>query len=326
MIKMSRNPAILLCGLLALLTGGCSLISPIAPEENRQQGVYLLPATGDSLLNRHAPIFLVEDNQRNYNRIGTPAVRVSASGREDIYIDTARATIYTMTQEFETATGRYTNLIYRVHFPLTPLPHLTAGKNVGLLIYVTLNSAGEEILITTLHTCGCFLAFIPTTRLPESSWPAGWQKTSQIVFSEELPSLIESQNTRQRLIIKLRSETHRVMNIKYTNPADYENIESLPMHMEPMAALNKLPAPNNQSVSFFATEGLRKGIVKGSRKPLEMLFMSLLAMDPFIGEDKALGPPDETGTKFYTSLKFWARNSSNIWFFPRFLQYWGWDL
>jgi hypothetical protein len=311
---------------LALLTGGCSLISPVAPEESRQQGVYLLPAPGDSLLNRHAPIFLVEDNQRNYNRIGTPAVRVSASGHEDIYIDTDRATIYTMTQDFETATGRYTNLIYRVHFPLTPLPHLTAGKNVGLLVYVTINSAGEEILITTLHTCGCFLALIPTTKLPERSWPKGWQKTGQSVYGEEIPGLIESRKTRQRLIIKLRSETHRVMDIRYANTAGYENIDNLAMHMEPMAALNQLPAPNNQSVSFFATEGIRKGIVKGSRKPLEMLFMGWLAMDPFIGEDKALGPPDETGTKFYTSLKFWARNSSNIWFFPRFLQYWGWDL
>ncbi|MCK4839738.1 MAG: hypothetical protein KAS94_13125, partial [Desulfobulbaceae bacterium] len=264
--------------------------------------------------------------QRHYNRIGTPSVRVSESGKKDIYVDTDRASIYSMTQEFETSTGRYTNLIYRVHFPLTPLPHLTAGKNVGLLIYITLNSQNEEILITTLHTCGCFLAFIPTTTLPERSWPTGWQKTGQIVYGEELASLIESQNSRQRLIIKLRSETHRVMNIKYANTTAYGNITSQPMHMEPMSALAKLPAENNQSVSFFATEGIRKGIVKGSRKPLEMLFMGWLAMDPFIGEDKALGPPDETGVKLYTSLKFWARNNSNIWFFPRFLQYWGWDL
>ena len=320
---MIKHLTMLLCG-LTLLTG-CSLTSPVPPE-SRQQGVYLLPKTGDTLLNRHAPIFLVEDNQLNYHRIRTPSVRVRPSGQEDIYIDPDRATIYNMTQEFETSTGSYTNLIYRVHFPLTPLPHLTAGKNGGLLIYITLNSQDEAILITTLHTCGCFLAFIPTTKLPAKSWPSGWQKNEQIVYGEELPGLIESQNARQSLIINVRSETHRVMNIKYANRADYENIDTLPMHIKPMAELNKLPAANNQSVSFFATEGIRKGIVKGRSKPREMLFMAWLALEPCVGEDKALGPPEETGAKLYTSLKFWARDSSNIWFFPRFLHYWGWDL
>lgn len=322
---MVRHLSILLCG-LALLASGCSLISPVG-SESRQQGVYLLPETDDSLLNRHTPIFLVEDNQRDYNRIGTPAVRVNASSQEDIYIDTDRATIYTMTQEFTTATGSYTNLIYRIHFPLTPLPHLTAGKNVGLLVYITLNSAEEVVMVTTLHTCGCYLAFTPTTKLPERSRPTDWSETGQSVYGEEIPSLLESRQTKQKLIIELRSETHRVMHLKYANSAEYEKYGAYqPLQMQPMAALDRLPTTDNQVVSFFTTSGLRKGIVKGSRKPLEMIFMSLLAMDPFIGEDKALGPPDETGTKFYTSLKFWARDSSNIWFFPRFLKYWGWDL
>ena len=324
MIKKIRFFSILLCGLL-FLTGGCSLISPMT-SENKSTDLYLLPESGDTLLTKHAPIFLIEENQKNYNRIGTPTVRTDASGNTDIYIDTSRATIYTMTQDFETSKGRYTNLIYRVHFPQTPLPHITAGKNVGLFVYVTLNSEHEAILITTLHTCGCFLAFMPTPKLPESAWPTGWQTNHQTVYGEELPGLIDSKDSKQRLIINLRSETHRVMNVRYANQADYENIARLAMHMNPMAELDHLPTANKQTASFFATEGLRKGIVKGSKKPLEMIFMGLLAMDPFIGEDKALGPPDKTGTKLYTSLKFWARNSSNIWFFPRFLKYWGWDL
>lgn len=323
-VKMIRKLSILLWG-LALLTGGCSTITP-APPESSKQGLYLLTATADTMLEKHAPIFLIEENQNNYNRIGTPAVKDVEPENHDIFIDTGQATIYAMTQDFETSKGKYTNLIYRVHFPKTPFPHLTAGKNVGLFVYITLNSEQETVLITTLHTCGCFLAFIPTAKLPEKSWPADWAKKGQIVYGEELPGLLDNESNKQKLIINLRGATHRVINARYANTDIYDNIESFTMQIKPMLALEHLPTADKRTVSFFINKGARKGMVKGSKKPLEMLFMSLLAMDPFIGEDKALGSPEETGTTIYTSLKFWDRRESNIWFFPRFLKYWGWDL
>lgn len=324
MMKKMKFIAIFLCG-LALSSGGCSLISP--PPPNHAQAVLYLPANDDTNpVNLYAPLFLIEENQQDYNRIGTPSLRVDTAGNPERYIDTGQATIYTMTQEFQTTSGTYTNLIYRVHFPLTPLPHLTAGKNVGLLVYITLNSEQEVILITTLHTCGCFLGFIPTLQLPEKSWPRGWDKSGQSVFGEKLPGLLQKTGADQRLILDLRSETHRVRRARYADRKDYSNYAQIPMQMKAMAELDHLPAPDGQALSFFATEGVRKGLVIGSNKPLEMIFMGLLALDPFVGEDKALGPPEKTGTRLYTSLKFWARDSSNIWFFERFLRYWGWKL
>jgi hypothetical protein len=64
----------------------------------------------------------------------------------------------------------------------------------------------------------------------------------------------------------------------------------------------------------------------GFFKPLEKLFMSWWSMDWRVGEDKDLGPKEKTGTTFYTSLKFWAREKSDLWNFARFLKYWGWEL
>lgn len=60
-------------------------------------------------------------------------------------------------------------------------------------------------------------------------------------------------------------------------------------------------------------------------EPLERLFMSWWAFDPLVGEDKEVGPAEQTGMTFYTSLKFWARKASDIWDFPGFLKYWGWN-
>lgn len=54
--------------------------------------------------------------------------------------------------------------------------------------------------------------------------------------------------------------------------------------------------------------------------------MSWWAFDWYVGENKRLGPAEETGTTFYTSLKFWARDKSDIWNFGSFLKYWGWGL
>jgi hypothetical protein len=59
---------------------------------------------------------------------------------------------------------------------------------------------------------------------------------------------------------------------------------------------------------------------------LERFFVSWWAFDWHVGEDKAYGPAEETGTVFYTSLKFWRRDVSDMWFFDRFLKYWGWNL
>jgi hypothetical protein len=54
--------------------------------------------------------------------------------------------------------------------------------------------------------------------------------------------------------------------------------------------------------------------------------MSWWTLDWRIGEDKAYEPDDPGSITFYTSVKFWARNKSDMRNFPQFLRYWGWNL
>jgi len=66
--------------------------------------------------------------------------------------------------------------------------------------------------------------------------------------------------------------------------------------------------------------------VNGSIKPWESLFLGLPSLDPLVGSDKAYGNGRETGNPFYTSLKPWNREASDMWDFPGFLRFWGWRL
>ncbi len=279
----------------------------------------------------HIPVFLIEKPEFTYNRIGTPYVVRDEYGKELVSVDSNRATIFKDQKKFSTEIGNYKNLIYRIHFEKVPFSlndiHLTAGNNVGLLVIFTFNSKDEMVLLTTVHTCGCFLAFIPTDQLQVEALPENWPQRYQKVYQQVLPTIIKAPrlNMTERVLIRLESDTHRVSWIEVLGDDDLERYASAPMKLEQMDYLWELPFEGRR-ISFFELDGLRKGYVKNNSKPLERIFLSWLALDWFVGEDKAYGYKEKSDTIFYTSLKFWSRAASDMENFPRFLRYWGWTL
>ena len=312
---------LIICAVL-LLTAACSgLQSPKATAPVIQT---ISASNNGSLLANNAPIFRLEEADKSYNRIGTPRIREKDNGDIEAYVDSSQATIYAMEQPFSSQGEQYTNLIYRVHFEKTPFNHLTAGKNVGLIAVITLNSLQQPILLTTVHTCGCYFAIIPTSSLPNNSYPQNWSMHGQEIYGERLSSLINMEPAvaaQHRFVIAVRSETHRVMQV--TREAGNENFH--PAALQPMTKLRQLPV-GERKISFFETTGSRKGYVRNSIKPYERLLMSWWSLDWRVGEDKDFGSREQTGTIFNTSLKFWARQQSNMWNFAKFLNYWGWRL
>ena len=93
-----------------------------------------------------------------------------------------------------------------------------------------------------------------------------------------------------------------------------------------LEALKALPLANGRTTSFYETAGSRQGYVKGSYKVRERWLMSWWAFDWRVGEDKVFSPDRSDGINFYTSLKPWARDASDMRDFASFLQYWGWKL
>lgn len=319
-------------GLKAFLLVFCLVALSACASVPRSPALVYLPEPPLGVAPVHTPAFLVDDADQPFNRIGTPTVQKQGSGNPLVQVDPARASLYFETQQFSTAKGSYTNLIYRLHFSEVPFlwtsPHLTAGNNPGLLVIYTLDQASTLLLVTSVHTCGCFLAFTPTSAMPSSFFPDNWSLEPQEVYGQTLPGLLPlpTEANAIRLLFSLESETHRIRDAAAVSAAALEQFsQERNIAMRPMQDLYALPS-GNSTVSFFEEEGPRRGYVQNNTKIWERLLMSWWAFDLYVGEDKAYSQLDQSGTVFYTSLKFWAREDSDLKDFPQFLTYWGWRL
>ncbi len=315
---------------VAIIFWGCAHHQPL-PVESYQLAYQIQgePQQSDDGL---APVFIVYGHSQAYNRIGRPTVTLGDDGGQEVVIDADDPVVYFMERSFKTEKAAYTNLIYRVHFPGTPhslIPfNLSAGKNVGLMVVVTLNAEHRPVLVTTVHTCGCYKAIVPTQYLPRDALPEKWAGERMRIYGESLPAKLQfSGETSPRMLFHLRPEVHRVMDIE-VRPSQFlssDRFRRVPMPVAPMADLDRLPS-NGGTTSLFYKDGVLKGHVKGAVKPWETLFMSLISLDFFVGMDKAYADSAETGNRFYTSLKPWRRKDSDMWDFAGFLKYWGWRL
>ena len=277
---------------------------------------------------RYAPAFIVENGDKLYNRIGTVEARMD-DDIEQVFVNPKRATLYQEVRSFATPNGKYTNLIYRIHFEKIPggLPvYLGAGRNVGSLVVITLDAeSGRPLLYTLVNTCGCYLGFVPTAYLAKRFWPDGWSEKQQDIYGEVWPGLLGFPQDDKRIAIVFRSETHRVKDIVYMQKSVLETLPRQTISVRPLASLEHLELEGD-TTSFYEEDGPRYGYVKGSTKFWERALMSWWALDWRVGEDKKYGRNRDDGITFYTSLKPWAREASDMRDFPAFLHYWGWGL
>ncbi len=304
------------------------------PHPEAPKTLYLTQET-EQLASRYAPAFQVYDTNQDYNKIGSPAAQQISDNEIKVYVDPDKPVVFYTIKKFSTAKASYTNILYRVHFKAVPsslIPfNLTAGKNVGLLVVITLNKDHTPVLITTLHTCGCYISIIPTNHLPAEALPKNWQQGELLhVFGETLPSkLTFSPDLPSRLVVEVGPSVHRIINLGVQPESSLHNWQTgavLTAELRSFEELEQLPVAGGSTTSFFHESGLMEGYVKGSIKPWESLLMSIISMDFFVGTDKAYAETANKDNPFYTSLKPWRRQDSNIWNFSTFLEYWGWRL
>ena len=326
-----RATALLALSFAWLILTGCAA-TPTHQPHDAPMTIFGAVADGGRFAG-HAPLIVPENPARDYNRVGRAAARLDGRQREEIYIAPNDPVYYVRHQQFSTARGTFSNLIYRIHFPRVPhrlVPfHITAGRNGGLFVIVTLDPQQRPLLLTTVHTCGCYLAFAPTSYMPDDAYPDQWPESQQRVYGETLPARLRlpaQWDPALRPLIRLREGTHRVAAIEFVSIHQAQNQPAFTaVTLEPLSSLHQLPLANG-TTSFFHTEGHRRGYVKNASKPWERMLMGWWTLDINVGVDKRLGNPQETGRIFYTSLKPWARQRSNLWHFADFLSYWGWRL
>ncbi len=318
------------CVILLVFLAACTTISSQALTDHH---LFYTSLSNDTLISRYMPVFVIENDINQYNLIGTVSAKGNVGGAEFIFIDPERATVYSEIRKFTTVKGTYTNLVYRIHFSEVPgdfIPfYIGQGRNVGLIIIVTLNQFNQPILYTTVHTCGCYLAFVPTSYMPEYAFPIHWDKARQSVYSENLPGILhydKSSMQKEKTLIFIREGSHRVYDFALYPMNFLAKYKTSRIEIQPLQALKKLPLADNKTTSFFEEAGDRFGYVKGSYKFREWLLISWWAFDTRVGEDKVFGQDKNDGIIFYTSLKPWARAKSDMRDFAAFLNYWKWNL
>lgn len=287
----------------------------------------------NSIARQHLPVFIIANPNEKHNLVGTPSSKATGDTKEEIYVNPEIPTIYAETRKFTTQKESYTNLIYRIHFEKVPFSifpfFLGWGKNVGVIVVVTLNKDGMPILYTTVQTCGCYLVFIPTSYTPRDAFPDGWNIERQTAYGENLPGLLDFKDVpldQAITLIFIKNDSHRVEEIAVSSASVLMNYKTEKAHIQPLDSLQRLSLEGMGSTSFYENSGYRKGYVKGSSKPWERLLMSWWTLNWTVGQDKKLGRDKEDNPIFHTSLKPWARDESDLRDFPTFLKYWGWKL
>ena len=331
-ITRTRSGAKFLVLIAAFLSvTACAHNYPVASDQ--PTAVYGVKAGENADFEKYAPVFVVPEFNDNFNRIGQPVLIQTESGKDKVTIDASNPVVYTMTRTFTTDRDTYTNYIYRVHFPRIPyrlVPfNLTAGENIGLMVVVTTDSSDRVLLYTTVHTCGCYMAFTPTDQMPKDWYPEKWPEGELSVYGETMPNRVDLSGISEPVfMVHLRPSVHRVMHVEIVDRSEWRTtgMNRIEMTMEDIASLERLMRPDNSFTSLYYTEGGMKGHVKGSWKPLETLFLGIISLDFAVGTDKAYADTEITENPFYTSIKPWNRQKSDMWYFTRFLSFWGWKL
>lgn len=324
---MSLKRVLIRLTIVCLLLGGCAF----TPKIDREKTVfaYASDRQGPETANRSAPVFLIYHAGDKHNRIGSPVARYDANGFEEIDTDPESPAIFFGLRPFATEKGAYRNLVYRVHFPGIPSIHLSAGKNVGLLVIITLDRDQQPVLVTTVNTCGCYVSVTPTSALAREAYPETWKEEPQEVYGEKLPARLDVKGlTAPRLLVHVRPDVHRVMHLEFVEghaPMGTKGMQVIPIKLLALETLERLPLGERTTSLYYQSWPLR-GHVKGALKVWETMFLSWMPLDLFVGMDKAYGDREVTGNPFYTSLKPWNRKNSDMGDFAGFLKFYGWKL
>lgn len=270
-----------------------------------------------ALLRCFAPVFVVEEGDRSSNRIGTPAL-YRTGGRDRARIDTGTPAVFAEARRDVIGGTKVLHLVYRIHFEKLAFKasvFFERHRNVGVLAIVTLRDEDSApLLLTTVYTCGCYRIVLATDLLDDAALPPG-RLEGKTSAGRDLPARLEAPRPGEsQYVIRLTSKAHRLAGVETTPAVDRGGPEATPLPIREVKDLRRLPVEGapGETGSFFYTRGWKRGHVRGAWSPLEGVTAGLLLLDPMLGMDKELGEPEETGTRFYTSLLPWRRDASRL--------------
>jgi hypothetical protein len=199
-----------------------------------------------------APVFQVE-TRAEYDRIGT--IAWDSAGLPTI--DADRPVVYRKLGFTRYGDRALLQLSYVAWFSERPGQRpldLLAGRLDGIVWRVTLAADGEPVIFDSIHPCGCFHMFFPTSRARLRSPPA--QHVEWAFVPAEAPALADG----SRLVLEARTATHYLRKV-----AIDPQTPGLVYAFDDYDRLRVLPLPDGTTRSLFAANGLIAGTERGER-------------------------------------------------------------
>jgi hypothetical protein len=163
-------------------------------------------------------------------------------------------------------------LVYSVWFPERPRAgriDLLGGQLDSVVLRLTLAPDGTPWLYDSIHSCGCYHLFFPTSgakALPPPS--AGDSSTPQRIEWAFVPTTLPALKVGQRMALHLESGTHYVEGLRPVPAPGSSPVPPAPFALRPDNALRTLPvagALSGVTRSAFWPHGIVPGTERGER-------------------------------------------------------------
>jgi hypothetical protein len=227
-------------------------------------GVPLLtPALTEALIARHAPAIEVDIVDGN-DRLGQLAW--GAAGKR-VVVDTTRPVAYARVTYTRLAGGVVPQLVYTFWFPGRPAQSQfdrMSGNLDGLVWRVTLGVDLKPIVYDSIHPCGCYHLFYPTSGVrPRPAPIAGQGSGDEGLF---VPQSVVAPRADERQLLHIAARTHSLQGVG--NVPD-ESTGGVQYELRDENDLRVLPWPNESAPratrSAYGVDGLIAGTERAER-------------------------------------------------------------
>lgn len=208
----------------------------------------------ERLFDAFAPEFVV-DTAGDADRLGS----LGWLGGEFPAVDISQPVVYRRVSHSRYKNQVLLQLVYSIWFPERPLESkwdLLGGHLDGLIWRVTLTPDGEPWIYDSIHQCGCYHQFFPTTRALPRPQPATLDETAFI------PQTLPAIKAGARLTVRLESGTHYVQRVSTTQ-------EKVVQHLRYIFAdddsLRSRPRADGTRKSVFRPDGIVPGSERAER-------------------------------------------------------------
>jgi hypothetical protein len=210
------------------------------------------------LFDAHAPLFEVETASDD-DRIGMLQWRDSAALDDALSVDIARPSVYRRISHTRIGGKTYAQLVYSAWFPSRPreqLFDLLSGALDSVIWRVTLDDDGAPLIYDSIHGCGCYHLFFPTSRVQLKPPPEA--NIEWAFVPKNAPSIMPP----QKIVLQIAETSHYIVGVS-TNTN--EHAQSKIYQWRDDEELRALPMADNTTRSIFQPNGLIAGTERGER-------------------------------------------------------------